>query len=411
MAKSQEEIVRIFFNHLSRSSYDDAKEFMEKQRLVYLNNAWPKAMFDILCDFALAEKNYYDTNFEPAKIKMVERKENENYLDFVYKTLFQDLEKLQTEVDDNYVTKFMTTLLQFISVRLQLLELYDKLYEIGTLNSLINFRELSEIVENIQNDLINFSPVDQVLRIVRYELDCIQHLFKCHEHLGDWSYFNSLISLKESSDAFIAWEKCYQNQEGWRFSSLFKSKSTLPPLLLWFQRFKHMTISKYMLYFYGILIRQSSLREVKNTCETKNLHFFTKMQQLKQKAEALSAILVYETPDYPSDNVSCNEGSPTPPITKMDPYFKYKVMISYPKVPVKFDVVEKIRINEEENSVNKIEMITDENITYMLMRVDLKVIFIMCFNGKPKNEEREKASILEFVSMLRCHRYFTSVNR
>lgn len=85
----------------------------------------------------------------------------------MYKTLFQDLEKLQTEVDDNYVTKFMTTLVQFISVRLQLLELYDKLYEIGTSNSWINFRELSEIVENIQNDLSNFSPVDQVLRIVR----------------------------------------------------------------------------------------------------------------------------------------------------------------------------------------------------------------------------------------------------
>jgi len=47
----------------------------------------------------------------------------------------------------------------------------------------------------------------------------------------------------------------------------------------------------------------------------------------------------------------------------------------------------------------------------MIMRVDLKIIFIMCFNGKPKNEEREKASTLEFVSMLRCHKYFTSVNR
>jgi len=46
----------------------------------------------------------------------------------------------------------------------------------------------------------------------------------------------------------------------------------------------------------------------------------------------------------------------------------------------------------------------------MLMRVDLKIICIMCFNGKPKNEERERASILEFVSMLRCHRYFTFVN-
>lgn len=59
------------------------------------------------------------------------------------------------------------------------------------------------------------------------------------------------------------------------------SKSTLPPLLLWFKRFKHMTISKFMLYFYGILVRQSSLREVKNTSETKNLHFFTKYLQLK----------------------------------------------------------------------------------------------------------------------------------
>lgn len=63
-----------------------------------------------------------------------------------------------------------------------------------------------------------------------------------------------------------------------------------------------------------------------------------RMQQLKQKAEALSAILVYETPDYPSDNDSCNGSSPTPPtsstppITKMDPFFKYKVIISYPKV-------------------------------------------------------------------------------
>ncbi|XP_026814181.1 KICSTOR complex protein C12orf66-like [Rhopalosiphum maidis] len=408
MPKSQEEIVRLFFNYLSKSNYDEAKEFMERQRLVFLNNAWPKAMFDILCDFALAEKNYYDTNFEPSKNKMLERKEDENYLDFVYKTLYQDLEKLQTEVDDNYVIKLMTTLLQFISVRLQLLELYDKLYEIGSLNSWINFSELSETVENIQNDLSNFSPVDQVLRIVRYELDCIQHLFKCHEHLGEWSYFDSLISLKESSDAFILWEKCYQNKEAWRFGSLFMSKSTLPPLLLWFKRFKHMTISKFMLYFYGILVRQSSLREVKNTSETKNLHFFTKMQQLKQKAEALSAMLVFESPDYVTDDDSSNESQS---IIKMDPYIKYKIIISYPKVPVKFDVVEKMKINEEEHSVNKIEMITDENVTYMIMRVDLKILFIMCFNGKPKNEEREKASTLEFVSMLRCHKYFTSVNR
>jgi len=57
-----------------------------------------------------------------------------------------------------------------------------------------------------------------------------------------------------------------------------------------------------------------------------------RMQQLKQKAEALSAILMYETPDFPSYNIYCNGSSPTPAITKMDPYYKYKVIISYPKV-------------------------------------------------------------------------------
>jgi hypothetical protein len=163
--------------------------FQEKQRSVSLNNVWPKSLFDILCDFALAEKNYSDTNFEPAKNKMLARKEDEvfykyvkylcmhiklntyfffqNYLDFVYKTLFQDLEKLQAEVDDSFVTKLITSLLYYISVRLELLKFYDKLYEIGLSNNYINFGELVEIVERIQNEFQNLPPVDGVLRILQ----------------------------------------------------------------------------------------------------------------------------------------------------------------------------------------------------------------------------------------------------
>lgn len=46
-----------------------------------------------------------------------------------------------------------------------------------------------------------------------YELDCLKHLFKCHEHLQNWLYLESLLSLKKGSDAIILWEKCYQNKE------------------------------------------------------------------------------------------------------------------------------------------------------------------------------------------------------
>lgn len=45
------------------------------------------------------------------------------------------------------------------------------------------------------------------------------------------------------------------------------------------------------------------------------------------------------------------------------------------------------------------------------MRVDLKITLIMFYDCKPKNDEKEKAYIFEFVSQLRCHKLLTSVYR
>lgn len=50
--------------------------FQERQRRMVLWHAWPQPLSHILCDFALAEKNYYDTNFEPVRNKTAERKED-----------------------------------------------------------------------------------------------------------------------------------------------------------------------------------------------------------------------------------------------------------------------------------------------------------------------------------------------
>lgn len=90
----------------------------------------------------------------------------QNYLDFVYKTLFQDLEKLLTEVDDGFILDLITSLSLYISVRLKLLELYDKLYEIGSLNSQVDFKELTEIIEQIQSEVYIPSPIDGAMQIL-----------------------------------------------------------------------------------------------------------------------------------------------------------------------------------------------------------------------------------------------------
>lgn len=162
-----EEIVGNFFTNLSQANYDKAKDFMEKQRSIFVSYLWPKSLFDILCDFALAEKNYSDMNFEPSKNKSPVRKEDENYLDFVYKTLFQDLEKLQSEVEDSYILNLINSLLHYISIRLQLLEFYNRIYEIGLLNIKINFTELADSIEKIENKFNEPSPIDGVLKILQ----------------------------------------------------------------------------------------------------------------------------------------------------------------------------------------------------------------------------------------------------
>lgn len=85
----------------------------------------------------------------------------------MYKTLFKDLETLQTEVCDDFITKLITSLHHYISVRLKLLEFYDKLYEVGSSSNFIDFAELADHIEKVQNEFCIPSPVDGVLRILQ----------------------------------------------------------------------------------------------------------------------------------------------------------------------------------------------------------------------------------------------------
>lgn len=76
------------------------------------------------------------------------------------------MEKLQTEVYDNFITTLIASLLHYMSIRLKLLELFDTLYEVGSSNSFIDFGELADHVEKIQDEFCIQLPVDGVLRIL-----------------------------------------------------------------------------------------------------------------------------------------------------------------------------------------------------------------------------------------------------
>lgn len=48
---------------------------------------------------------------------------------------------------------------------------------------------------------------------------------------------------------------------------------------------------------------------------------------------------------------------------------------------------------------------------YLLIRMDLKITFVMCYDSKPKNEKKLKSDVNEFVSQIRCHNIFSVINR
>lgn len=65
-------------------------------------------------------------------------------------------------------------------------------------------------------------------------------------------------------------------------------------------------------------------------CKTTDLWCCYRMQTLKQKAEALAVMLVFEISDVTTtDNESC-DGSPAK--YTMDPNYKYKTILCYPQV-------------------------------------------------------------------------------
>lgn len=86
----------------------------------------------------------------------------------MYKTFYQDLENLQVDMpSDGFVSQLITSLLLFISVRLKLLEFYDKLYEIGSSNCYIDFNELAEVIDIIQCECSCPIPLDGILKILQ----------------------------------------------------------------------------------------------------------------------------------------------------------------------------------------------------------------------------------------------------
>jgi len=91
------DVIQTFMDHLEKSNYDKGSDFLvkisqtvfdnsgtvtqtpvfQKRQLLSSECELPKLLIDTLCDFALAEDNYSEMQFEPEKPKTVERKDNE----------------------------------------------------------------------------------------------------------------------------------------------------------------------------------------------------------------------------------------------------------------------------------------------------------------------------------------------
>uniref|UniRef100_A0A1B6CWI9 Uncharacterized protein n=1 Tax=Clastoptera arizonana TaxID=38151 RepID=A0A1B6CWI9_9HEMI len=147
---NMEEILSLFFSQISLLCFDKAKEIVERERDT--SPAGPYRLFlSQLPNLLIAEKSYVELGFVSSKNKIFLRKDNS--LKSMYEQLRQDLHKLE-ESSDIKVALMAGKICHYLMLRSQLIDIYEKLYGMGSSNRPMKCEEVLTQVEGILDAIL-----------------------------------------------------------------------------------------------------------------------------------------------------------------------------------------------------------------------------------------------------------------
>lgn len=201
----------------------------------------------------------------------------QNSLRSVYESLKNDLKKIEdscrTSILDKRVQNYCKNISQFISARINLIDLYEKIYNMGVNKQLKYIEILTNIQELMEKYCLEFTDIALIPAKAVFTLECeiLEQLFKALTELQRLQFLPSLALVHGAHTRLAAWESKMQCRESWKKLGLVFKNNALPSLFQWLQKLKGTVLSKFSLYFHDTLAQQTTPVDMRQLC-SKLLH-------------------------------------------------------------------------------------------------------------------------------------------
>lgn len=406
-----------FFNQVSLMNFDKCREMVEREKesqVPKYKNLQFKQFFTLLLNFIEAEKSYHNLGFMSTK-KIFLRKDNS--LKSVYESLRIELNKIEdANSPDQTTNSLIVQLIQYLTVRVQLIDFYEKIYLVGTGTKHIKYDELQHHVETIiESCKYSFlhPHLKSIRNILMNECEILLHLFGAHVELQVWTFIPCIMHLQAANSKLSTWEKSLQNKETWKLG--FLKGSQLPQLYQWLHRLKSATLNKFTLYFYQVLSQQTTPQEMKNYLSTKhNTDFYLKLQYLQKKTFASSVLLLFDPSGLPDwcGPAFVHPNRSKEPITMS----QYLVMVAHP--PLKYGdrmvgISKALKERSPEYTLpDKVVSVynAEDKCSYFISSIDPRITLVAIFDMKKDERDVNVVNYLtDFCTQVRCTKIYVAL--
>ncbi|GFR70522.1 UPF0536 protein C12orf66, partial [Elysia marginata] len=325
----EESILEYYFQLLCQANFDKAKELVDSEKGGHRFSSaanWGETL-QCLSQLASAEKSYNNLVFLSHKrfSNIVKSKDGAKS---IYSLLHQEFLRMENMMSvgatggtaskerepnepnsledvDSWLAHISGQMSFFVRGRIKMIEFYEQLSSLVGMRQWVSFEDLVMMCEEIMKENIKkfHHPLLSPIRTVfSYECESLCHLMQAQILMSTWSYLPCVMQLHEAHSKLNSWASLIPSKEGSLFDqvkSAFGARSNktqiFPPLHSWLTRFKAILLSKFGLYFYDILAKQTASSFMKANLSKTSEDFVGKIHTFQKKSDACCVYLVLES--------------------------------------------------------------------------------------------------------------------
>ncbi|KAJ8321731.1 hypothetical protein KUTeg_000202 [Tegillarca granosa] len=250
-----------------------------------------------------------------------------------------------------------------------------------------------------------------------FECDIINHLLQAQILMSEWQYLPSLLELHQAHSKLNTWGATAQIKE--HKKSTFGSSSKhgpFPQLYFWLLKYKAQLVSKFSLYFYDVLSKQSTPTEMKSLLSRTSDDFVTKIINFQKKTDATHISIVFDIQGVESTYAGPGYHFPGKFSEPPRGLAGFPAIFSYPgDKPLSHwpNVVMMISGQQPElHSQEKLNCLFDKSAqsTYFLTTVDTRMTMVVIFETKKGEKDSYINHFMsDLATQLKCTKLFSAL--